>query len=217
MKLITETVEDVKYIVEEKDGKKSMYIEGVFLQSDLKNRNGRMYPKEIMQREVARYTKENIDTKRAMGELGHPDGPTVNLDRVSHLITSLKEDGNNYIGKAKILDTPMGNIARNLIEEGAQLGVSSRGLGSLKERNGINEVQDDFMLSTAADIVSDPSAPDAFVRGIMENREWILENGIWQEREVDMAKTYISKTSARELDEVKLVVFESFMKRLSEI
>jgi hypothetical protein len=170
-----------------------------------------------MQREVARYTKENIDTKRAMGELGHPDGPTVNLDRVSHLITSLKEDGNNYIGKAKILDTPMGNIARNLIEEGAQLGVSSRGLGSLKERNGINEVQDDFMLSTAADIVSDPSAPDAFVRGIMENREWILENGIWQEREVDMAKTYISKTSARELDEAKLVVFESFMKRLSEI
>ena len=217
MKLITETVEDVKYIVEEKDGKKSMYIEGVFLQSDLKNRNGRMYPKEIMQREVARYTKENIDTKRAMGELGHPDGPTVNLDRVSHLITSLKEDGNNYIGKAKILDTPMGNIARNLSEEGAQLGVSSRGLGSLKERNGINEVQDDFMLSTAADIVSDPSAPDAFVRGIMENREWILENGIWQEREVDMAKTYISKTSARELDEAKLVVFESFMKRLSEI
>tara|TARA_A200000159_G_C7329063_1_gene342194 strand:+ start:2035 stop:2688 length:654 start_codon:yes stop_codon:yes gene_type:complete len=217
MKLITETVDDVKYIVEEKDGKKSMYIEGVFLQSDLKNRNGRMYPKEIMQREVARYTKENIDTKRAMGELGHPDGPTVNLDRVSHLITSLKEDGNNYIGKAKILDTPMGNIARNLIEEGAQLGVSSRGLGSLKERNGINEVQDDFMLSTAADIVSDPSAPDAFVRGIMENREWILENGIWQEREVDMAKTYISKTSARELEEAKLVVFESFMKRLSEI
>ncbi len=217
MKLITETVEDVKYILEEKDGKKSMYIEGVFLQSDLKNRNGRIYPKEIMQREVARYTKENIDTKRAMGELGHPDGPTVNLDRVSHLITSLKEDGNNYIGKAKILDTPMGNIARNLIEEGAQLGVSSRGLGSLKERNGINEVQDDFMLSTAADIVSDPSAPDAFVRGIMENKEWILENGIWQEREVDMAKTYIGKTSARELEEAKLVVFESFMKRLSEI
>lgn len=217
MKLITETVEDVKYIVEEKDGKKSMFIEGVFLQSELKNRNGRMYPKEIMQREVARYTKENIDTKRAMGELGHPDGPTVNLDRVSHLITSLKEDGNNYIGRAKILDTPMGNIARNLIEEGAQLGVSSRGLGSLKERNGINEVQDDFMLSTAADIVSDPSAPDAFVRGIMENREWIMENGCWREREVDMAKAFIHKTSARELEEAKLVVFESFMQRLSKI
>ena len=217
MKLITETVEDVKYIVEEKDGKKSMFIEGVFLQSELKNRNGRMYPKEIMQREVARYTKENIDTKRAMGELGHPDGPTVNLDRVSHLITSLKEDGNNYIGRAKILDTPMGNIARHLIEEGAQLGVSSRGLGSLKERNGINEVQDDFMLSTAADIVSDPSAPDAFVRGIMENREWIMENGCWREREVDMAKAFIHKTSARELEEAKLVVFESFMQRLSKI
>lgn len=217
MKLIKEMVEDVQYIVEESNGKKNMYIEGVFLQSDLKNRNGRVYPKEIMQREVARYTKESIDTKRAMGELGHPDGPTVNLDRVSHLIVSLKEDGNNYIGKAKILDTPMGNIARNLIEEGAQLGVSSRGLGSLKERNGINEVQDDFMLSTAADIVSDPSAPDAFVQGIMENREWILENGIWQEKEVDIAKKIIHRTSSRELEETKLKVFESFMKRLSEI
>lgn len=217
MKLIKEMVEDVQYIVEESNGKKNMYIEGVFLQSDLKNRNGRVYPKEIMQREVARYTKESIDTKRAMGELGHPDGPTVNLDRVSHLIVSLKEDGNNYIGKAKILDTPMGNIARNLIEEGAQLGVSSRGLGSLKERNGINEVQDDFMLSTAADIVSDPSAPDAFVQGIMENREWILENGIWQEKEVDIAKKIIHRTSSRELEEAKLKVFESFMKRLSEI
>ena len=153
MKLITEVVEDLQYIVEEKDGKKNLFIEGIFLQSDLKNRNGRVYPREIMQREVARYTKESIDSKRALGELGHPDGPTVNLDRVSHLIVSLKEDGNNWIGKAKILDTPMGNIARNLIEGGAQLGVSSRGLGSLKERNGINEVQDDFMLSTAADIV----------------------------------------------------------------
>jgi len=217
MKLIREMVEDVQYIVEEKDGKKSLYIEGVFLQSNLQNRNGRIYPKEIMQKEIARYTKESIDTKRAMGELGHPDGPTVNLDRVSHMITSLKEDGNNWIGKAKILDTPMGNIARNLIEEGAQLGVSSRGLGSLKEKNGINEVQDDFMLSTAADIVSDPSAPDAFVRGIMENREWVIVNGVWQEREVDMAKAIITKASSRELDEAKLYVFSSFMKRLSEI
>jgi len=217
MKLIREMVEDVQYIVEEKDGKKSLYIEGVFLQSNLQNRNGRIYPKEIMQKEIARYTKESIDTKRAMGELGHPDGPTVNLDRVSHMITSLTEDGNNWIGKAKILDTPMGNIARNLIEEGAQLGVSSRGLGSLKEKNGINEVQDDFMLSTAADIVSDPSAPDAFVRGIMENREWVIVNGVWQEREVDMAKAIITKASSRELDEAKLYVFSSFMKRLSEI
>lgn len=217
MKLITEVVEDLQYIVEEKDGKKNLFIEGIFLQSDLKNRNGRVYPREIMQREVARYTKESIDSKRALGELGHPDGPTVNLDRVSHLIVSLKEDGNNWIGKAKILDTPMGNIARNLIEGGAQLGVSSRGLGSLKERNGINEVQDDFMLSTAADIVSDPSAPDAFVRGIMENKEWIMENGIWQERQVDMAKKIIRGASSRELEEAKLQVFESFMKRLSEI
>lgn len=217
MKLITEVVEDLQYIVEEKDGKKNLFIEGIFLQSDLKNRNGRVYPREIMQREVARYTKESIDSKRALGELGHPDGPTVNLDRVSHLIVSLKEDGNNWIGKAKILDTPMGNIAKNLIEGGAQLGVSSRGLGSLKERNGINEVQDDFMLSTAADIVSDPSAPDAFVRGIMENKEWIMENGIWQERQVDMAKKIIRGASSRELEEAKLQVFESFMKRLSEI
>ena len=217
MKLIREMVEDVQYIVEEKDGKKSLYIEGVFLQSNLKNRNGRVYPKEIMQKEIARYTKESIDTKRAMGELGHPDGPTVNLDRVSHMITSLREDGDNWIGKAKILDTPMGNIARNLIEEGAQLGVSSRGLGSLKEKNGINEVQDDFMLSTAADIVSDPSAPDAFVRGIMENKEWVIVNGVWQEREIDMAKAIISKASSRELDEAKLHVFGSFMDRLSKI
>lgn len=217
MKLITEVVEDLRYITEEKDGKKNLYIEGIFLQSDLKNRNGRVYPKEIMQREVARYTKESIDSKRALGELGHPDGPTVNLDRVSHLIVSLKEDGNNWIGKAKILDTPMGNIARNLIEGGAQLGVSSRGLGSLKERNGINEVQSDFMLSTAADIVSDPSAPDAFVRGIMENKEWIMENGIWQERQVETAKKIIHGASSRELEEAKLQVFESFMKRLSEI
>ena len=210
-------VEDVQYIVEEKDGKKSLYIEGVFLQSNLQNRNGRVYPKEIMQKEIARYTKESIDTKRAMGELGHPDGPTVNLDRVSHMITSLREDGDNWIGKAKILDTPMGNIARNLIEEGAQLGVSSRGLGSLKEKNGINEVQDDFMLSTAADIVSDPSAPDAFVRGIMENKEWVIVNGVWQEREIDMAKAIITKASSRELDEAKLHVFSSFMDRLSKI
>jgi|TARA_B110000977_G_scaffold182606_1_gene244397 hypothetical protein len=217
MKLIREMVEDVQYIVEEKDGKKSLYIEGVFLQSNLKNRNGRVYPKEIMQKEIARYTKESIDTKRAMGELGHPDGPTVNLDRVSHMITSLREDGDNWIGKAKILDTPMGNIARNLIEEGAQLGVSSRGLGSLKEKNGINEVQDDFMLSTAADIVSDPSAPDAFVRGIMENKEWVIVNGVWQEREIDMAKAIITKASSRELDEAKLHVFGSFMDRLSKI
>ena len=158
MKLIKEVTEEIKYISElnEETGKKSHFIEGVFLQSNLKNRNGRMYPKEVMQKEVARYTKESIDKKRAYGELGHPDGPTVNLDRVSHMIVGLKEDGDNYIGRAKILDTPMGRIVKELIDEGASLGVSSRGLGSLKERNGVNEVQEDFMLATAADIVADP-------------------------------------------------------------
>ncbi len=217
MKLIKELTEDVEYIVEEKDGKKNLYIEGVFLQSDLKNRNGRLYPKEIMQREVVRYHKEQIDTKRAMGELGHPDGPNINLDRVSHMITSLKEDGPNWIGRAKILDTPMGRIAKSLIEEGAQLGVSSRGLGSLKEKNGINEVQDDFVLSTAADIVSDPSAPDAFVNGIMETKEWVIVDGVWHEREMAQAKAYISKASTGELEEAKMQVFSSFMNKLSKI
>lgn len=176
MKLIKELNEDLQYIVEvnEETGKKNLYIEGVFLQSNLQNRNGRVYPREIMQREVDRYMKEQVATKRAYGELGHPEGPSINLDRVSHMITSLKEDGNNWIGKAKILDTPMGNIAQSLIKEGAGLGVSSRGLGSLKENSeGINEVQDDFMLATAADIVADPSAPDAYVAGIMEGRDWV--------------------------------------------
>ena len=172
MKLIKELNEDLQFIVEESSdsGKKSLFIEGVFLQADLKNRNGRMYPKEIMAKEVNRYVKEQVNTKRAYGELGHPEGPNINLDRVSHMIVSLREDGNNWIGRAKILDTPMGNIASSLIKEGAGLGVSSRGLGTLKEVNGINEVQDDFMLATAADIVADPSAPGAFVNGIMENK-----------------------------------------------
>ena len=193
MKLITEVTEDIQYISEEKNGKRNLYIEGVFLQSNLTNRNNRTYPKEIMRKEVDRYRTEQIDKKRAMGELGHPDGPTLNLDRVSHMITSLKEDGDNWIGKAKILDTPMGNIVKNLMDEGAQLGVSSRGLGSIKEKNGINEVQDDFILSTAADIVADPSAPDAFVRGIMENKEWMMVNGIWTEKEMDTAQATIRK------------------------
>ena len=190
MRLIKEVTEEIKYISElnEETGKKSHFIEGVFLQSNLKNRNGRMYPKEVMQKEVARYTAESIDKKRAYGELGHPDGPTVNLDRVSHMIVGLKEDGDNYIGRAKILDTPMGRIVKELIGEGASLGVSSRGLGSLKERNGVNEVQEDFMLATAADIVADPSAPDAYVQGIMENKEWTFVNGIWQEQELEESK-----------------------------
>jgi hypothetical protein len=217
MKLITEVTEDIQYISEEKNGKRNLYIEGVFLQSNLTNRNNRSYPKEIMRKEVDRYRTEQIDKKRAMGELGHPDGPTLNLDRVSHMITSLKESGDNWIGKAKILDTPMGNIVKNLMDEGAQLGVSSRGLGSIKEKNGINEVQDDFILSTAADIVADPSAPDAFVRGIMENKEWMMVNGIWTEKEMDIAQATIRKASSRELEEQKLQVFSSFLDKLSKI
>lgn len=219
MKLIKEVTEEIKYISElnEETGKKSHFIEGVFLQSNLKNRNGRMYPKEVMQKEVARYTAEAIDKKRAYGELGHPEGPTVNLDRVSHMIVGLKEDGDNYIGRAKILDTPMGRIVKELIDEGASLGVSSRGLGSLKEKNGINEVQSDFMLATAADIVADPSAPDAYVQGIMENKEWTFVNGIFQEKELEESKSKIRAASTKELEAVKLEVFESFLSKLSKI
>tara|TARA_Y100000817_G_scaffold314946_1_gene316299 strand:- start:1619 stop:2272 length:654 start_codon:yes stop_codon:yes gene_type:complete len=217
MKLITEVSEDIQYITEEVGGKKNLYIEGVFLQSNLKNRNGRVYPKGIMEKEVKRYTSEAIDKKRAMGELGHPDGPTLNLDRVSHMITSLKESGNNWIGKAKILDTPMGNIVKNLIDEGASLGVSSRGLGSLKEKDGVNEVQEDFVLSTAADIVADPSAPDAFVRGIMEHREWVMVEGVWMEKDIEQAYKSIKRASTRELEEAKMEVFSSFLNKLSKI
>ena len=219
MRLIKEFNESINYLTEEtKDkNKPNVFIEGVFLQSDLKNKNGRIYPKEIMQREVQRYVDENVKTKRAYGELGHPEGPTVNLDRVSHMITSLKEDGNNWIGKAKIMDTPMGRIVKELISEGAQLGVSSRGLGSLKERNGINEVQDDFMLATAADIVADPSAPDAFVSGIMEGKEWVFVNGKWTEQDIEEAKTSISKANIRDLEEEKMQVFNNFLNKLSKI
>ena len=209
----------MKYLTEETSNKNkpNVFIEGVFLQSDLKNKNGRIYPREIMQREVARYVKENIKTKRAYGELGHPEGPTVNLDRVSHMITSLREDGNNYIGKAKVMDTPMGKIVKELISEGAQLGVSSRGLGSLKERHGINEVQDDFMLATAADIVADPSAPDAFVNGIMEGKEWVFVNGKWTEQDIEEAKATISSANSAHLEEEKLQVFNNFLEKLSKI
>lgn len=219
MKLIKEVTEEIRYISElnEETGKKSHFIEGVFLQSNLKNRNGRMYPKDVMQKEVARYTAEAIDKKRAYGELGHPEGPTVNLDRVSHMIVGLKEDGDNYIGRAKILDTPMGRIVKELIDEGASLGVSSRGLGSLKERDGVNEVQEDFMLATAADIVADPSAPDAYVQGIMENKEWTIVNGIWQEKELEEAKNLIHAASSEELEAAKLQVFENFLTKLSKI
>ena len=216
MKLITEVVEDLQILAEEKGGKKNYVIEGVFLQSNLKNRNGRVYPKEVMKKEVERYIKEYVEQNRALGELGHPDGPTVNLDRVSHMITSLKEDGDNYIGRAKIMNTPMGNIVKSLIDEGAKLGVSSRGMGSLKmNEDGINEVQDDFYLATAADIVADPSAPDAFVRGIMENKEWVLVNGVWTEQHCDMSKKIIKKASKKQLEEAKLAVFSNFLNHLS--
>ena len=219
MRLIKELNEDLQFIVEESEsGKKSLYIEGVFLQSNLQNRNGRVYPREIMAKEVNRYMEEQVNTKRAYGELGHPDGPNINLDRVSHMITSLKEDGDNWIGKAKILDTPLGNIASSLIKEGAGLGVSSRGLGSLKEnKDGINEVQDDFMLATAADIVADPSAPDAYVQGIMEGKEWVFVKGIWQEREIEETQQFIKKASSKDLAEAKIRAFNEFLNRLSNI
>lgn len=215
MKLISEIVEQVQIITEEKS--KDLYLEGVFLQSELANRNNRIYPKAVMEKEVARYMKEYVDSNRAFGELGHPEGPTINLDRVSHIITSLKEDGNNYIGRAKILNTPMGNIVRGLIEGGAQLGVSSRGMGTLKEREGgINEVQNDFYLATAADIVADPSAPDAFVQGIMENKEWMFVNGSWTYQNMDETKKLIEATKKQQLEEVKFRAFENFLNSLSK-
>ena len=216
MKLIREEIETVDFIVEERNGKKNMFIEGIFLQGDLKNRNGRMYPMETLRREVQRYTENHVNSGRALGELGHPDGPTVNLDRVSHKIVSLKESGTNFIGKAKILSTPMGKIAESLISEGVKLGVSSRGIGSLKQtREGVNVVGDDFMLSTAADIVADPSAPDAFVEGIMEGKEWVWEGGIL--RESMAKKTYKqinTLVTQGQLDEKKLDLFNNFLNNL---
>ena len=214
MKLITETIEDVKLLTEEKDGKKLLYIEGVFLQSELKNRNGRMYPFDVLNREVERYNEEYVKSKRALGELGHPDGPTINLDRVSHRITSLRSEGNNFIGKAQILDTPMGNIAKSLLGEGVQLGVSSRGMGSIDKREDVNVVRDDFMLTTAADIVADPSAPDAFVNGIMEGKEWVWDNGLLKEREVAKYQRYIESASRYQLEERTLKAFEHFLGKL---
>ena len=214
MKLISEEIQDAQYLVEETNGKKSYKIKGIFLQSDLKNRNGRVYPKEVLENEVARYNREFINKKRAFGELGHPDGPTVNLERVSHMITKLTPDGRNFIGEAKIMDTPYGKIVKGLIDEGAQLGVSSRGMGSIIQRNGANYVKDDFYLATAADIVADPSAPDAFVEGIMESKEWVWENGKLVERDIEAWKRQIREAKQRKLDEVKLKVFESFLGKL---
>ena len=216
MKLIREEIETVDFIVEERNGKKSLYIEGIFLQGDIQNRNGRMYPMETLKKEVQRYNESNILTGRALGELGHPEGPTVNLDRVSHKIVSLKESGSNFIGKAKIMNTPMGNIAKNLIDEGVKLGVSSRGIGSLKPtREGYNVVSDDFMLSTAADIVADPSAPDAFVEGIMEGKDWVWDGGILREKFAEKTyKTINTLVDQKQLDEKKLNLFNDFLSNL---
>ena len=214
MKLITETIEDVKVITEGNGDSKKLYIEGVFLQSELKNRNGRVYPFSVLEKEVNRYNEEYVKTKRALGELGHPDGPTVNLDRVSHRITDLRAEGNNFMGKAQILDTPMGKIAKNLLEEGVQLGVSSRGMGSIDKREEANYVMDDFMLATAADIVADPSAPDAFVNGIMEGKEWVWDNGILKESKVAKYQRYMSESTRAELEERTLKVFENFLSGL---
>jgi hypothetical protein len=216
MKLIREEIESVEFLVENRNGKKSMYIEGVFLQGNIKNRNGRMYPMETLRKEVGRYNENHVQSGRALGELGHPDTPTVNLDRVSHKIVSLKESGSNFIGKAKILGTPMGKIASSLVEEGVKLGVSSRGIGSLRPtREGVNIVGDDFMLATAADIVADPSAPDAFVEGIMEGKDWVWDGGILREKFAE--KTYATINTLvdqKQLDEKKLSLFDDFLSNI---
>tara|TARA_B100002019_G_scaffold218330_1_gene191038 strand:- start:1438 stop:2085 length:648 start_codon:yes stop_codon:yes gene_type:complete len=215
MKLITETIEEAKVVITEgKSGQKNHFIEGIFLQGDLKNRNGRMYPVGLLEREVTKYDQSYIQKGRALGELGHPEGPTINLDRVSHSITSLRKEGTNFVGKARILDTPMGRIAKSLLDEGVKLGVSSRGLGSLKEQNGMKVVADDFMLATAADIVADPSAPDAFVNGIMEGKEWVWENGLISEQKLERIKHQIDNAAHQQLEERKLFAFNQFLKNL---
>ena len=214
MKLITEVNESLKVLKEQHEGKPRFFIEGIFLQAEKKNRNGRVYPVGILRNEVDKYVGEFVEQNRAFGELGHPDGPTVNLERVSHMITELYEDGNNFIGKAKIMETPYGKIVANLLSEGAKLGVSSRGMGSVKERAGVNYVQDDFSLATAADIVADPSAPDAFVDGIMEGKEWVWNNGILEEVHINKYKKAVKKAPARKLNETKINAFRDFISRL---
>jgi len=214
MKLITELTEDIKYIKENVgNGDKNYFIEGVFMQADQKNKNGRVYPQQILVKECKRYINEYVQKGRALGELNHPSGPTVNLDRVSHIIKELNEDGKNVWGKAKVLDTPMGKIVKNLIDEGAQLGVSTRGMGSLKAKNGFQEVQEDFMLA-AVDIVADPSAPNAFVNGIMEGREWMLDNGMWTVREYENARKMINQSTKRNLNENILKIFKNYFKNI---
>jgi hypothetical protein len=216
MKLIREEIESVEVIVEQRNGQKHLYIEGIFLQGDIKNRNGRMYPCDTLAREVGRYNESFVQKGRALGELGHPDGPSINLDRVSHKITSLRQEGTNFIGRAQILSTPMGNIAKSLLDEGVKLGVSSRGMGSLREdRNGIKVVGEDFMLATAADIVADPSAPDAFVNGIMEGKEWVWDGGILREKYAEKTYKQINTlVDQRRLEENKLRLFNNFLSNL---
>ena len=216
MKLISEEAIEVDFVTEEDENKKKNYfIEGIFMQSETKNRNGRVYPKVVLQKEVKRYTDKFINTKRAFGELGHPDGPTVNLERVSHMITELVEDGANFVGRAKIMNTPYGKIVKNLIDEGAKLGVSSRGMGSLKPvQDGLQEVQSDFYLATAADIVADPSAPDAFVSGIMEGREWIWDNGLLKEKEIVEYQKKVERATEISRNKVRIEAFENFITKL---
>ncbi len=214
MRLIAEEITNVDFLCEEKEGKKNYFIEGIFLQAELKNRNNRMYPLKTLQKEVAKYDENYIQKGRALGELGHPDGPSINLDRVSHKIMSLKEDGTNFVGKAKLLDTPMGGIAKNLLDEGVKLGVSSRGMGSIRKEENCNVVMDDFMLATAADIVADPSAPDAFVNGIMEGKEWVWDNGVLKEAAVAEIKQEIDQATLINLQERKVSAFEAFLKSL---
>jgi len=216
MKLIKEEVQDIQYLVEsdEKTGKKEHFIQGIFMQAEKKNRNGRVYPYHVLDKEVKRYNQDYVTKNRAFGELGHPDSPTINLDRVSHMITKLYPDGNNIMGKAKILDTPNGKIVKSLLDGGASLGVSTRGVGSLKPSNGFQLVQDDFHLATAADIVADPSAPDAFVRGLMEDAEWILTSKGWMPVQHDRAKKLIKEASKNEIEDVALKVWQTFLSKI---
>ena len=214
MRLIAEEITEVNFLSEEKEGKRSHFIEGVFLQSEIENKNGRKYPFKTLEREVAKYDESYIRKGRALGELGHPDGPSINLDKVSHKIESLRAEGNNFIGRAKILDTPNGRIAKSLLDEGVKLGVSSRGMGSLKQQEGVNIVQDDFMLATAADIVADPSAPDAFVDGIMEGKEWVWDNGILKESAVAEIKQEIDQATLINIQERKVSAFDKFLRSL---
>ena len=217
MKLISESIEDIEYITEDDgEGKKNYRIKGVFLQAEVKNRNGRIYPMPVLEKEVGRYNKEYVQKNRAFGELGHPDGPTVNLERVSHMITKLHPDGKNFIGEAKIMDTPYGKIVKNLINEGAKLGVSSRGMGSLEPRRGAQVVKDDFYLATAADIVADPSAPNAFVEGIMEGKEWVWQNGAVKEMDIEAYRKELDRNyeRAQAREEKNAEIFENFLSKL---